>query len=153
MSFIPSDITRDAIIEYLQSAKWEDLEETWGDYVTEQWNNTKDPKYAYITLAHMPSAIDDCVTVYDTGGLNSEAGDGISTIQIKVRNTDYVKCYGAAQEIKAMLEGLTDYSDKISYWATIGDINNLNGSDENGVTEQDRYNCTLNMRVHKRNQL
>lgn len=95
-----------------------------------------------IYVALEPSKPDECITIYDTGGLDPDTDDQNlfnRTIQIRIRSNDYLDTYSKLEDIRDLLingsiAGINDV------WMQ-GDILYI-GRDDN-----DRHIFTTNFRL------
>jgi hypothetical protein len=95
-----------------------------------------------------PATPDNTITVFDTGGFESDVAVDYQrpTVQVRVRNQNYLDGYAVIAEIKDMLHGSCSYVEGgylyTGIWA-MSDIGGL-GYDTNG-----RALLTLNFRIHR----
>ena len=71
-----------------------------------------------IYVGKEPSAPDDVLTVYDTGGSSADDENGLyyPSIQIRVRSNSYLSAYAKAEEVRAVLTGLPSFvADGVEY--------------------------------------
>lgn len=150
---IPSVTTRNALIQYLKGAQWQDLSDTWEDYTTETWGDIEDPTYEdmEIYISKMPdddlvSDVDsygNAIAIFDTGGRGYRGEVGEATIQVMVRNTSYTNGYNTLQEIKEILAARNLYNDEVFFWSATSDIIFVKQD------QKKRYYFTLNFIVYK----
>ena len=101
-------------------------------------------------ISSMPESPDACVTIYDTGGLEQQAGYEYEypTAQVKIRGDrkDYADAYSKAQTVRDALHGLNNESWNnaryIGIWCN-SDIFFV------GYDMHDRPMFTINFRIHR----
>jgi len=95
-----------------------------------------------------PLVPDDTITIFDTGGFPPDVASNYQrpTVQVRVRNRNYISGYAILSEIKDLLHGSNSFEEGgyiyTGIWA-MGDIIPL-GYDSNG-----RALLTLNFRIHR----
>jgi hypothetical protein len=102
-----------------------------------------------INVSREPAKPTDCITIYDTGGLDPleiEVGSMQATVQVRVRSKVYADCYTKQREIYDLL--VPPVSRVIGSHEYVGiypqgDIADL------GRTENDLFVLTANYRVNR----
>ena len=105
-----------------------------------------------VTRLFMPASPDNCVTVYPTGGPVSDVKDGYDDrdVKVRVRNTDGATAIMVAENIYGALQGLGNITFVDGSYLVLCEAQQ-SAPIFIGRDELDRYEFTLNLRLHVRN--